>query len=89
MTLCLHHTEEIAQNGNFQLFRDYTGGGDPLQAPNVITRLNTMADTYLECYQKCKDYNSESTISPQLSITYENAREGGCGEKGPVSKLSE
>ena len=54
--------EELRNNGNFTLFRDYNGGVDSANnSPNITYRqVNLTVETYLECYQRCKDYNSET-----------------------------
>ena len=55
--------EELRNNGNFTLFRDYNGGVDfANNSPNSTYRqVNLTVETYLECYQRCKDYNSETS----------------------------
>ena len=53
--------EEMRVNGNFTLYVDYNGGADYAnRSPNMTYRqVNLTVDNYRECYQRCRDYNSE------------------------------
>ena len=51
-------------NGNFTLFVDYNGGVDFANgSPNMTYRqVNLTVDNYLDCYQRCREYNRETLV---------------------------
>jgi hypothetical protein len=48
--------EEMEAAGGFSYYTNYSAG--------VVN--TTTSETYLECYQKCKDFNGESPQLPSL-----------------------